>query len=188
MDAALHVLDARGLKAVSTRAVAQQLGVRMNTVLWHVKTKARLIDLMADRVVSHASLEHLPESGMPRVEELTRRYRQALLTHRDGAALVSGTYPAEPHTLTFAEALIEALVAAGMTDREAVWTCWSLVYFTLGVTQEQQALAGADPDRLDAALVEGAHPTLSRVMPYLLQGSFEERFEFGLALLLKLRP
>lgn len=40
IDAALRVLDDRGLNALSTRAVADRLGVRMNTVLWHVKTKA----------------------------------------------------------------------------------------------------------------------------------------------------
>nr|WP_245690689.1 hypothetical protein [Sinosporangium album] len=35
---------------MSTRAVADRLAVRMNTVLWHVKTKTRLLELMADAI------------------------------------------------------------------------------------------------------------------------------------------
>ncbi len=184
MRAAMDVLERSGLAAVSTRAVADRLGVRMNTVLWHVGNKATLVNLMADRVVAAVGLDGLPGEGRARARELVRRYRRALLDVRDGAVLVTGTFVAEPGTLRFAEALTGALVAGGLDDREAAWTCWSVVYFTLGLTAEEQASAGADADDLRSALDPEDHPVLTRALPHLAHGSFDERFAHGLALLI----
>ncbi|MFD9368491.1 TetR/AcrR family transcriptional regulator C-terminal domain-containing protein [Streptomyces sp. NPDC060020] len=179
--AALELLDEKGLEALSTRAVAERLGVRMNTVLWHVKTKARMLELMADAVVGEVPLDGLPEEPDRRAGELVRRYRRALLAHRDGAALVVGTYAAEPHTLGLAEAIVGALLEDGRSEREAAWTTWAAVYFTLGLTQEEQA-AARQPlgNRLAEAVSEASHPALHRTFDHLAADSFDDRFEFGL--------
>ncbi|WP_430382065.1 TetR/AcrR family transcriptional regulator C-terminal domain-containing protein [Streptomyces sp. P10-4] len=178
---ALELLDENGLDALSTRAVADRLGVRMNTVLWHVKTKARLLELMADAVAGEVPLDGLPDAWDARAREIVRRYRRALLAHRDGAALVAGTYPAEPHTLRLAEALVGTLLDGGRTEREAAWTTWTLVYLTLGLTQEEQAAAGRPlADRLAQAVSATTHPALHRTLGHLAAESFAERFEFGL--------
>jgi TetR/AcrR family transcriptional regulator, tetracycline repressor protein len=177
--AALEILDADGVAAVSMRAIAERLGVRMNTVLWHVKSKARLMDLVADAIVGEMSLADLPAPWRPRAVELARRYRLALLAHRDGAAVVAGTYAAEPATLDFAEALVAALLESGASAQEAAWTCWSVVYFVLGLTQEEQAL----PQR-SAVLDVGARPALQRVASALTEQDFAERLEFGVGRLL----
>ncbi|WP_320775460.1 TetR/AcrR family transcriptional regulator C-terminal domain-containing protein [Streptomyces sp. CRN 30] len=184
IDAALAVLAERGLDGLSTRAVADRLGVRMNTVLWHVKTKARMVELMADAVLGTVTHEDLPDDAPARVRDLAGRYRRALLAHRDGAALVAGTYPAEPHTLRFADHLVQALLAAGADERQAAWTTWTLTYFVLGLAQEEQAAPGRDDDRLDRAVSAGEHPSLSRVLEYLGPGSFDDRFAFGLEAIL----
>lgn len=177
--AALEILNESGAGAVSMRAIAQRLGVRMNTVLWHTKSKARLEELMADAIVAGASLDDLPTQWHERATEIARRYRGALLAHRDGAAVVVGTYAAEPATLDLAEALVGALLDGGLSSDEAAWTCWNLVYFVLGLTQEEQAL----PHRF-RELTVGERPALRRVLPVLAEESFEARFEFGVAKLL----
>ncbi|MEV6719166.1 TetR/AcrR family transcriptional regulator C-terminal domain-containing protein [Lentzea sp. NPDC051208] len=177
--AALEILDERGAEAVSMRAIAQKLDVRMNTVLWHVKTKARLEELMADAIVAGVSLDGLPEDWRDRAAEIARRYRQALLAHRDGAAVVAGTYAAEPATLDTAEALVAALLDGGLTARDAAWTCWSVIYFVLGLAQEEQAQPHGSGD-----LAVGERPSLQRVLPFLAEESFDARFEFGIAKLL----
>lgn len=185
---ALELLDEKGLDALSTRAVADRLGVRMNTVLWHVKTKARMLELMADAVIGEAPLDGLPASGDERVRELARRYRRALLAHRDGATLVVGTYAAEPQTLRFADALVGALLDGGLDEREAAWTTWTIIYFTLGLTQEEQAAAHQSlNDRLADAVSATAYPALHRVLGHLDVESFGERFEFGLSAILARR-
>ncbi|MFC4464572.1 TetR/AcrR family transcriptional regulator C-terminal domain-containing protein [Streptomyces xiangluensis] len=185
---ALELLDEKGLDALSIRAVADRLGVRMNTVLWHVKTKARMLELMADAVVGEAPLNDLPAPWDERVRELARRYRRALLAHRDGAALVVGTYAAEPHTLSFADTLVGALLDGGLDERETAWTTWTIIYFTLGLTQEEQAAAQQSPNgRLTNAVSETGYPALHRVLGHLDAESFDERLEFGLAAILARR-
>ncbi|MER6488570.1 MULTISPECIES: TetR/AcrR family transcriptional regulator C-terminal domain-containing protein [Streptomyces] len=181
--AALELLDERGAEGVSVRGVADRLGVRMNTVLWHAKSKARLLELMADAIVGEVSPEGLPEDWRERVHELARRYRRALLSHRDGAVIVAGTHVAEPGTLRFADRMVEALLAGGLGEREAAWTCWSIVYFVLGLAQEEQTADRAQGEALAAALAPGGYPALSRVGAHLADASFDERFEHGIGLM-----
>ncbi|WP_326647822.1 MULTISPECIES: TetR/AcrR family transcriptional regulator C-terminal domain-containing protein [unclassified Streptomyces] len=183
--AALELLDEKGAEAVSIRAIAERLGVRMNTVLWHAKTKARLLELMADAIVAEMSLEDLPESCEERVRELSHRYRRALLAHRDGATIVAGTYAAEPATLRFADTMVETLLSSGLAEREAAWALWTVVYFTLGLTQEEQASPEAVGHGLTGALASGEYPSLGRVVAHLEAPSFAERFDYGLSLILQ---
>lgn len=178
--AALEILNEQGAGAVSMRTIARRLGVRMNTVLWHAKSKARLEELMADSIVAGVALDDLPADWRERATEIARRYRRALLAHRDGAAVVAGTYAAEPATLDLAEALVATMLDGGMSTREAAWTCWSIIYFILGLSQEEQAL----PGRSVRDVTVGERPALRRVFPILAEESFEERFEFGVAKLL----
>lgn len=177
--AALDLLDAEGLDAVSTRAIATRLGVRMNTVLWHVKSKARLRELMADAIVGEVDLAGLPDDWRERAAELTRRLRGALLAHRDGASVVVGTYAAEPGTLRFAEALAGALVAGGVP--RPAWTLWTLVHLTLGLVQEEQAAPGV------AGLGDslGDYPSLRAVADDLEPTAFDRRLDHGVALVLR---
>ncbi|MFJ2774746.1 TetR/AcrR family transcriptional regulator C-terminal domain-containing protein [Streptomyces sp. NPDC087300] len=183
---ALEILDEGGLEAVSLRAIAERRGVRMNTVVWHVKSKGRLLELMADAIVAEAGLNDLPARWDHRAAELLARYRRALLAHHDGAAVVGGTYAPEPATLAIAETLMAALLEGGYHDQEAVWTCWNTLYFTLGLCREEQAISSAEPDRLTEAVTSGAFPALHRTLPHLLQPSFDDRFTYGLQRLLNL--
>lgn len=182
--AALDLLDESGLDAVSLRAVAGRLGVRLNTVSWHVKTKPRLLELMAEAIVAEIPLGDLPSAWDERVRVLLGRYRHVLLAHRDGGRVVAGTFGAEPATLAYAEALVGALLEAGIDERAAGWTCWTLIYFTLGLAQEEQAVPGAVAGRLEDAVDPRLHPALAATLPYLTDGAFAERFAFGVDLLL----
>ncbi|MCE0535868.1 TetR/AcrR family transcriptional regulator C-terminal domain-containing protein [Kineosporia rhizophila] len=180
VTAALDLLDEVGADAVSLRAVANRLGVRMNTVLWHAKSRADLQELMADAIVAGISTQALPADPPQRAEEIVARFRVALLARRDGARVVTGTFAARPGTLRFAELLVASLVEGGLDEREAAWTLWSLVYFTLGLVAEEQAAAeqGRVAEQLVGELAGGAYPTLSAVRNYLT-GDFEERFRYG---------
>jgi TetR/AcrR family transcriptional regulator, tetracycline repressor protein len=177
---ALEVLRDEGAAGVSMRAIAARLGVRMNTVVWHVRSKARLEELMADAIVAGVHLDDLPADGRERAAEIAHRYRRALLAHRDGAIVVAGTYAAEPATLDLAEALAAALLDAGLSAQEAAWTLWAIVYFVLGLVQEEQSL----PARTAAAFDPGDRPALRRLLPSLTEESFDARFAHGLARLL----
>lgn len=101
--------------------------MRLNTVSWHVKTKARLLELMADAILADVSLADLPDEWRARLRELAHRYPAALLGVRDGARVVAGTYAAEENTLRLGEAFLACLLDGGLADREAVWTSWTII-------------------------------------------------------------
>ena len=52
IEAALALLDEVGLEALTTRKLAQKLGVESATLYWHFKNKANLLEEMASAVLA----------------------------------------------------------------------------------------------------------------------------------------
>ncbi|BBJ38905.1 putative transcriptional regulator, TetR family protein [Streptomyces antimycoticus] len=184
VTAALELLDEAGLDKLTMRKVAERLGVQLNTVYWHASSKPRLLELMADTMLEGCADAPLPDPWDDRACTLAHRYRAALLSRRDGARVVAGTYVAEEHTLRFADALTGAFLSGGHSPAEAGWRTWSLVYFTLGLTQEEQAaqgIGGMEP-LLRAATAE-RFPALAAVAGHF--GDFEHRFRHGVGLIVR---
>ncbi|GCD32926.1 putative transcriptional regulator, TetR family protein [Streptomyces chrestomyceticus JCM 4735] len=184
VGAAFDVLDRGGVAKLSTRAIAAELGVSMNTVMWHIRTKDRLLDTMADALFGEIDLTDLPENWHDQAAELLGRLRRAMLRHRDGALLVAGTFPAEPQTLAFTDRLLTALLRGCPTRRTAAWTAWNLFYFTLGLVQEEQAAPADDRDRLRAHVAEHHFPGLNSALDDFMSVDFEARFRFGIGQIL----
>ncbi|MBC2876526.1 MULTISPECIES: TetR/AcrR family transcriptional regulator C-terminal domain-containing protein [Streptomyces] len=186
VGAAFDVLDRGGIGKLSTRAIAAELGVSMNTVMWHIRSKDRLLDAMAEAVLGEVGLEDLPEEWDEQAAELLGRLRRAMLGHRDGAALVAGTFPAEPRTLAVADRLLTALLRGCPDRRSAAWTAWNLFYFTLGLVQEEQAVpATGARDRLRAGVDVREFPGLGAALEDFLSVDFEARFRFGVGQILR---
>ncbi|WP_039936354.1 TetR/AcrR family transcriptional regulator C-terminal domain-containing protein [Streptomyces himastatinicus] len=182
VTAALELLDEAGLDKLTMRKVAERLGVQLNTVYWHASCKPRLLELMAEAMLAGCGDVPLPEPWDERARTLAHRYRSALLSRRDGARVMAGTHVAEEHTLRFADSLIGAFLDGGHTPAEAGWRTWSLVYFTLGLTQEEQAagLPGG-MDRLLRAVTADRYPALAETVGHF--GDFDDRFRHGIGLI-----
>ncbi|MEU8828016.1 TetR/AcrR family transcriptional regulator C-terminal domain-containing protein [Streptomyces sp. NPDC048636] len=182
VTAALELLDEAGLDKLTMRKVAERLGVQLNTVYWHASSKPRLLELMADTMLDGCADEPLPQPWEERARTLAGRYRAALLARRDGARVVAGTHVTEDHTLRFADALTGAFLSGGLAPAEAAWRTWALVYFTLGLVQEEQAGCGAGSrESLRQAAADGRYPALAVAVPHF--GDFEDRFGHGVGLL-----
>lgn len=191
VDAALQVLDDSGLDALTLREVARRLDAHLNTVSFQVKTKTRLLELMADSIMGSLTLEDLPSEPIERVHEILGRYRTVLLSHRDGARLVAGTNVVEANTLRVGDAIVQALLEAHVAPAAAANTFWGVHYFLLGLVQEEQSEDSAARDGLTQELSSERFPALNRVRRELLTTSFDERFNFGIDALLRnaqLRP
>lgn len=184
VQAALEVLDDDGVDGVSTRAVANKLDVRMNTVLWHIKTKGRLLELMADAIVGEVATDGLAGDCRERAAELMRRLRRALLSHRDGARVVSGTFPAEPNTLGLADKLLSVLLEDASSSQQAAWTAWALFYFTLGLVQEEQTTPAGINELIARSISQETYPALFLVVDEFVSADFDDRFEYGLTAML----
>lgn len=174
VTAALGALDETGLDRLTVRVVASRLGVQPPALYWHVRSKQDLLDEMATEVwrqigASLAALDpDLPwDQGMTAFATITRR---ALLSRRDGAKMVSGTYLTDASLLGGQEAGLASLVRQGFTVTDAIRAYQLLYNFTIGFCIEEQAVAQAADDRyslderarrIDAA----AHPLVAQAGP-----------------------
>lgn len=180
LQAAFLLLEDEGLDGLTLRAVARRMGAHLNSVSFQVKTKQRLLELLADRMLGDVSLADLPETPRERVREIAWRFRKTLLSTRDGARLMAGTSAVEQHTLTIGEALVAALLAGGVEPTTATRTLWSITYLTLGLVQEEQGADLEAGERLATTLAEEHYPALTRVADSIVDDSFDDRFAFGL--------
>lgn len=184
VGAAFVVLENDGITKLSTRAIARELGVRMNTVMWHIQTKGRLLDAMAESVIAEVAVDDLEGDWAEQAGELFHRLRQAMLGHRDGGLLVAGTFSARPRTVEFADKLVSLLLEGSLTRRSAAWTVWSLFYFTLGIVQEEQAVPERMAEQVRNSVDDERFPALASVLDDYLSEDYDDRFRYGITQIL----
>ena len=187
--AALELLDTEGLDGLTMRRLGAALNVQGGALYRHFPSKDALLDAMAEQLLAGVSAP-LP-AQLPWLEQcrvLAERTRTALLSRRDGARVVAGTYVAAPNTMTAGGRAIEALCAAGFTPQRAGWITFACFYYVLGHTIEEQALARLGPDvdwhaRLAAVDPAPAEPVRG-AMRALADADPAERFHYGLEIFL----
>src|SRR4051812_10655554 len=123
--AALALLDEVGLDGLTMRSLAEKLGVQAASLYRHVRDKEELLILLADEISNELPMIEKPVAGDGQdwkgaLVDMARRYRQALLSHRDGARLLAETWPAGPARLRQIEALLGLLVSAGFSPQDAI--------------------------------------------------------------------
>ena len=190
--AALDVLDDAGIDGVTVRAVAARLGVQAPALYWHVRDKRELLDEMATEIWRQVSAEvaalpaDLPwDQVMAAFAAITRR---ALLAHRDGAKVFSGTYLTDAGALEAQEDRFARMVADGFSVADAT-RAYSLLYsFTIGFCIEEQAAAQAGDARFSeasrAARIDArTHPVIAEGGPQVF-GDPDARFSDLVALII----
>jgi TetR/AcrR family transcriptional regulator, tetracycline repressor protein len=139
VDVAIALLDADGLDALTMRKLATHLGVRAGALYWHFASKQALLDTMADRFIEGIAADLPAGAWDEQFAAVGWRLRQALLSHRDGARVMAGTYVAEPNTILAGNNVIEILQAAGLPPDQAGWATLAAFHYVLGHTIEEQA-------------------------------------------------
>ena len=143
--AALGVLRADGLAALSMRRVAGELGVAPNALYSHVPDKAALIDALLDAVLADIAL---PRRGdwRTRIEALLLDSRRVLLAHPDLVPLFLSRQTSGPNALRLGEAMLEQLARGGLAGDDAVRALQVLLIHTIGATAfEVPRLQDPDP-------------------------------------------
>lgn len=181
LAAALDLLDEAGLDQLSMRRLATALGVQNGATYWHFRSKQALLEAMADELLAGvADVGELPWDA--RVTELAARLRRALLARRDGARVFSGVFFPLPNALAYGNALIGALLEAGLSPKDAAWSADTVTYHVVAHTIEEQ-LAPEAPDRLNAAVDPLRHPHLHAALAHVPSPHPEEHFWHGLRLI-----
>ncbi|MFF3737571.1 TetR/AcrR family transcriptional regulator C-terminal domain-containing protein [Streptomyces sp. NPDC002566] len=192
---ALRLLDDVGLDGLTMRLVAQDLGVRAPTLYWHIKNKQELLDAMATLVYVEAA-ERLEEprdgsSWEDWLADWARHLRQAMLSHRDGARVLAGTYVNHPAVHRAVELNLRTLRDAGFTLSEAARGFPAVLHYTIGHTIEEQAHTDAAygddnpyaPERLAGMIDAERFPLTAQASSDLLGMDGDVGFESGLRIL-----
>jgi AcrR family transcriptional regulator len=163
---AVALLDAEGLDGVTTRKLAARLGVQSPTLYWHVPNKAALVTAVADAILDQEFADlspPAPDQHWPDwLSGLAERLRRALLAHPDGARVVSAAQLSTTMA-ALSELAMSALVARGVSLRQARVIVLTVERFTVGHVLEEQA-PRPDAEALkgfDMASFTERHPTVT---------------------------
>jgi TetR/AcrR family transcriptional regulator, tetracycline repressor protein len=172
VDAATTLLDNYGIADLTMRRLARELDVSPGALYWHFANKQQLLGAVADRILE--SLLDVPGGWRERVAGICGRLRDALLSHTDGAELVSASFAAGQSAAMsrVLERLTEAAADAGVDPTHAELAARTVVYYVLGFTVDEQSrlqwdAAGAELPGEQSVLTEDP----------------STRFAFGLRLL-----
>lgn len=173
VDAATAILDNYGIADLTMRRLARELDVSPGALYWHFANKQQLLGAVADRILAPAQVEQPMAAWRERITVTCSHLRDALLSHTDGAELVSASFAAGQSraTANLLERLARAAVEAGVDNEHAELAARTVVYYVLGFTADEQSrlqwdAAGA---LADGQSVWSQNPDL--------------RFAFGLGLL-----
>jgi TetR/AcrR family tetracycline transcriptional repressor len=196
LEGALRVLDDVGLDGLTMRRLAKALRVQPGALYWHFADKRALVDAMAEAMMTGLLDPPLRGAWDVQLAEIARRVTGALGQHRDGARLATLALGPGPNGLAVSEAMLRIVRDAGFGKDAAIWSTSVLGYYLLGYVTDVQALEAARARGLASVLraVEKAidkerfplihELTSAGMMQMMSKRAFQERFEFGLRVIL----
>jgi AcrR family transcriptional regulator len=190
VDAAIRLLDAEGLDALSMRRIADELGTGAASLYWHVGSKDGLLDLVFDRLIGELAIpDPVPDRWREQLKDVARAQREVSLRHPYVVRISIGRIPMGPNALRYSERVLAILRAGGLPPRLAVQGSHLLIAtvngFTLDETGVGDSPADHDSDQGGASMVRDylaslppqAFPTLVAMADEYGHADPDERFE-----------
>ena len=191
MVAAVEVIEADGVGALTMRRLAARLGCSPMALYRHVATKQDLIRAIGEHYLADIDL---PDTdGMPWDEAIiavVSVLHHAVLERAGLVEIVAVQHVDAVAIFRAEEAILRALQSAGLSDKDAVRGLSVITSYTVGATQrraEQRAGSPAAVHRMQRLLQLPADsfPTLRALAGELVSVDFELSFEDGLRVLLR---
>jgi len=201
VDAAMELMKREGYDNVSMRSLARELDTGPASLYAHVANKDELDQYVIDRISGMLEIpDPDPDRWQEQLKELMRGMLQLFREHPGSARAAMGMIPTMEGGLRAAEGMMAIAIAGGVTPQAAAWFCdLSAAYVgaiayeeSIWTARENSTAAGEQPDHaaIDEQLrtfVEGMgdrFPVLVRFATELTAGGGDDRFEFGLDVLI----
>jgi AcrR family transcriptional regulator len=200
VDTAFAIMAKDGYEALSMRRIAQALGTGPASLYAHVESKADLDRILIDEMAGgFEPPEPDPDRWREQVIDVGRAMRAAMNDHAGIARAVMGVVPTSEKAMRAADALLGILLAGGIHPQVAAWAVDLLPLYVSAVSFEEsiQERAGdgrplekQEADFADhlreffGSLPPEQFPHLTANSDVLTVGSGEERFEFGMSVLI----
>jgi AcrR family transcriptional regulator len=185
VEAAMRVIDAEGLDALSMRRLGTELDVNPMAAYHYVPNKAALYDLVLDAVMSGVDLSAIDPSApiAERLDQAARAYRAAILAHPRAIPVMASRSVRSAVALRPIEPVLGLLFEAGLDAADAIAAVDCVAQYILGnamgyyhhmVDSEAGAQRDFDP------LPPDEFPNMTRALAEAAYAGFEQEFEFGL--------
>lgn len=174
---------ADGLAALSTRRLAERLGVEAMSIYHHFPSKHHLLDAMVDAAI--ASLEPPPPALPPlqRLRWAAHAYRAMAMRHAALFPLVAVHRLNTPTGVRFIESTL-ALVQAVVPDRERAARHFRVLgYYLVGAGIDETAGYARGPsaaEPVDDAYIARECPRLAASARWFQRAEWDATFELGL--------
>jgi AcrR family transcriptional regulator len=185
IDAAMRVIDAEGVDALSMRRLGIELGVNPMAAYHYVPNKAALYDLVLDAVMSAVDVSAIDPAAPieERLKQAARAYRNAIFAHPRAIPVLAGRSVRSATSLRPIETFVGLLFEAGLDTQDALAAVDCIAQFVLGGAlgyYHHVADTEIGQQRDFDALSPEEFPNMTRV---LVEGHFighDGEFEFGL--------
>jgi AcrR family transcriptional regulator len=191
LQAALRLVDADGLQALSMRRLGAELGVEAMSLYHYLPNKAALTDGLAEIVLEQMRLPtDVPPAGWPSaLREVARSFRQLGLAHPNVFPLLTQVGLDNPAVYPPTEAILALLRSAGFGEQLAFTAFSSVKSYVVGHvlwTQGDPWLGKGDKQCLPApeAFPAERFPHLAAYLPYVCDCDDDAEFERGLDVLI----
>lgn len=170
IDAAVALLDAEGLDALSTRRLGAVLRASANAMYWHVGSKENLVGLATDAVFAELELSFAAEAWRDRLAATARELRRLFTRH----PWLTAAFSANPRIhgaeiVRFQNHLLQVCHQAGFTGFDLDWAGAAVFSYVVGDAWGQASSpSGGDPADTAAELVEQVKGDLAEY-PLLLE-------------------
>jgi AcrR family transcriptional regulator len=193
--AGLTVLRRAGLDAVTMRAVAAELDTGAASLYVYVANRRQLLDQMLDAVARQVDLGPDPDAARWReqLEALLTRVRDALDRHPGISRVALANIPTGPGAMRLADRMLGILRAGGVPEQSAAWFVDAVFLYVDAASLERSIAAEIGDTEQDLAHVReqfervdpAEFPNMASLTDELFSGDADERFAFGLRLMIE---
>jgi AcrR family transcriptional regulator len=191
LDAALSVADRSGLRRVTIRALAAELGAPPMTLYAHFSGKEQLYDLMFVRLLQRLFAGQDGDTWQAEFETVCRHARSVLLAHPHWIPLLTRV-TAPTSSLGFYDRLLKLMALDGFSWEAAMHAFSSAMSFTLGMVLVERAMTGHKDapvplqrlrlvKKLIPTLGRATYPHIAAAAPIFDRWSFDNVFDLGLS-------
>ena len=200
VDVALRIVDEEGTEAVSMRRVAAEFDTGPASLYAYVANKDELLRSVLERIIEEIGVPQ-GDTWQDVVRDFAIQTRGIFQRHGDAARLSFAHIPSGTAMLEGTERVLAAMIEGGVPDRIAAWALDILALYVAADAFEgwlmQQRFddgSGRDPEEVGAEFVDEVHatfaampadrfPYLARTMGVMMAGSSDDRFLFGIDML-----
>jgi len=195
IEAALRVMDAEGLEAVTMRRIGRELGVEAMSLYNHVEDKDDILEGVTERVMNEFEFPTSTGDWADDARAMSREWRRLLDLHPSVCQLLAERHKPLDGLATFRamDSALGVLRRAGLSALDAAQAFNALGSYILGfVMMEQGLMLGNDDDdharghdlAIDALEGSGL-VNVMECLPHFADCTTDQQFDFGLDLMIR---